>query len=155
MSVAELARRQQPFRLSVVGEQFRQQPSAFGQIREEFRPQIVCWGYQESRENYDRLLAGADVVISTATHDFQGLVMLEAMASGCLALAPNRLAYPEYVPAAQCYTSREDDAEAEAAAAADCLQTLLHQRPATVAPDAWRLSRLVADYRHHIQEAIG
>lgn len=148
----ELARRQQPFRLSVVGEQFRRQPPAFGQIRQEFGAQIVCWGYQESREDYDRLLAGADVVISTATHDFQGLAMLEAMAAGCLALAPRRLAYPEYVPAAQCYSSHEDDVEAEAAAAADCLQTLVHQQPQPIMPDPWRLSGLVADYRHHILE---
>ncbi|MFC4260214.1 DUF3524 domain-containing protein [Marinobacter lacisalsi] len=151
----ELKRRQQSFRLSVVGEQFRRQPPAFGQIREELGQQIVCWGFQDSREDYDRLLATADVVISTATHDFQGLAMLEAMASGCLPLAPRRLAYPEYVPAAQCYASLVEDAAAEAAAAADGLQTLLHQRPAPVAPDAWRLSRLVADYRRHILEVAG
>ena len=151
----ELKHRQQPFRISVVGEQFRRQPPAFDRIRDEFGPQIVCWGFQDSRQDYDRLLAEADVVISTATHDFQGLAMLEAMASGCLALAPRRLAYPEYVPAAQCYGNHEDDAEAEAAAAADRLQTLLHQRPAATAPDAWRLSWLVGEYRRHITESAG
>ncbi|MFL1483475.1 DUF3524 domain-containing protein [Marinobacter sp. LN3S78] len=148
----ELKRRQQPFRLSVVGEQFRRQPPAFDRIQEEFGEYLVHWGFQDRREDYDRLLASADVVVSTATHDFQGLAMLEAMASGCLALAPHRLAYPEYVPASQCYPSREDDVAAEAAGAADCLQTLLHQRPRAVSPDGWRLSRLVLEYRRHINE---
>ncbi|GGY70766.1 tRNA-queuosine alpha-mannosyltransferase domain-containing protein [Marinobacter zhanjiangensis] len=151
----ELKRRQQPFRLSVVGEQFRRQPPAFDRIREEFGQQILCWGFQDSRQDYDRLLATADVAVSTATHDFQGLAMLEAMASGCLALAPRRLAYPEYVPAAQCYASREDDAATEARAAADCLQTLLHEQPEPVMLDAWRLSRLADEYRRHINELSG
>jgi glycosyltransferase involved in cell wall biosynthesis len=148
----ELRRRQQPFRVSVVGEQFRRQPPAFDRIREEFAQQVVCWGFLDRRADYDRLLAEADVVVSTATHDFQGLAMLEAMASGCLALAPQRLAYPEYVPAAQCYASREDDPVVEARAAADALQTLLHQQPDPVVPDAWRLSRLGQAYRRHIDE---
>lgn len=81
--------------------------------------------------------------------------MLEAMASGCLALAPRRLAYPEYVPPSQCYDSLEDDPQAEARAAADTLQTILAQRPAPVRPEDWRTSRLVADYRGQIEELTG
>lgn len=150
----ELKRRQQPFRLSVVGEQFRRQPPAFDGIHDEFGPQLVHWGFMDRREDYDRLLESADIVISTATHDFQGLAMLEAMASGCLALAPDRLAYPEYVSSAQCYPSRLDDAAAEASGAADCLQSLMERRPAAVLPDAWRLSRLLGEYRSHIAEVV-
>ncbi|MGM0571453.1 DUF3524 domain-containing protein [Marinobacter sp.] len=151
----ELHQRQQPFRLSVVGEQFRRQPQAFGQIREEFGEQLVQWGFLEQRGDYDRLLASADIVLSTALHDFQGLAMLEAMASGCLALAPRRLAYPEYVPASQCYESVEEDPAAEARAAADTLQTMLAQRPAPMSPDGWRTSRLMTDYQREIDELTG
>ncbi|SET10233.1 Glycosyl transferases group 1 [Marinobacter segnicrescens] len=151
----ELRRREQPFRLSVVGEQFRQQPGAFSQVREEFGTHLDNWGFLERRGDYDQLLASADVVVSTALHDFQGLAMLEAMASGCLALAPRRLAYPEYVPQSQCYEGHEDDPHAEARAAADTLQTLLAQRPAPVRPEDWRTSRLLVDYRRQIQEIIG
>ncbi|MFW5824611.1 MAG: tRNA-queuosine alpha-mannosyltransferase domain-containing protein [Marinobacter sp.] len=151
----ELRRRRQPFRLSVVGEQFRRRPAAFGQIRAEFGDRLVHWGFLEQRADYDHLLANADIVVSTALHDFQGLAMLEAMASGCLALAPHRLAYPEYVPAGQCYGSYPDDPAAEARAAADSLQALLHQRPAPFSPGRWRTSTLVAQYRRQIDEVSG
>ncbi len=83
-----LASAGQDFRLSVVGEQFRNQPAAFRTIHQRYQNRLLNWGYLASRADYDRLLASADVVVSTAVHDFQGLAMLEAMASGCLALAP-------------------------------------------------------------------
>lgn len=149
-----LRERDKDFRLSVVGEGFRGQPEAFGQIREQFGGRIEHWGFVESRSEYDRLLARADIVISTALHDFQGLSMLEAMASGCLALAPARLAYPEYVPAAQLYTSNTRDPAAEAASAADCLQAMLRDPPAAVAPDPWRASRLRDVYSTSLQALI-
>jgi glycosyltransferase involved in cell wall biosynthesis len=116
-----LEQRSLPFRLSVVGERFRSYPKAFDRIREQFDPCIEHWGFLESREDYDQLLRQADMVVSTALHDFQGLAMLEAMASGCVPLAPDRLAYREYVPELCRYDSYEQDAEREAEAAADSL----------------------------------
>jgi glycosyltransferase involved in cell wall biosynthesis len=137
----------QPFRCSIVGEQFRRQPEAFERIREEFPEHIDHWGYLESRAAYDKLLATADVVISTATHDFQGLSMLEAMAAGCLALAPDRLAYREYVPDSQRYPSLEHDAVAEGEGAANHLVMMLKaENYEPQPPEAWRLSRLREDY---------
>ncbi|MDL0430304.1 DUF3524 domain-containing protein [Marinobacter sp. TBZ242] len=145
----------QDFRLSVVGEQFRNQPEAFDRIHERHRERIVNWGYLKSRSDYDRLLAEADVAISTALHDFQGLSVLEAMASGCMALAPDRLAYPEYVPGAQRYTSHPDDPEAEAAAAAGLLRQLLQQPQEPCVPKAWRLSELQKKYYKVISATLG
>lgn len=136
----------QDFRLSVVGEQFRSQPEAFEQIRQRHNERIVNWGYLASRAAYDELLAKADVVISTALHDFQGLSMLEAMASGCLAIAPNRLAYPEYVPPDQRYDSYEDHPEREAEGAARTLLWALRNSPSATQPDNWRLSNLRQKY---------
>ena len=145
----------QDFRLSVVGEQFRSQPETFGQIHERHRERVVNWGYLNSRAGYDDLLSEADVVITTALHDFQGLSVLEAMASGCIALAPDRLAYPEYVPAAQRYASHTDDPAAEAEAAAGLLRLLLHQPPEPCAPQAWRLSKLQKKYYKVISATLG
>jgi glycosyltransferase involved in cell wall biosynthesis len=154
----------QDFRLSVVGEQFRQAPDAFEQIRQRHGERILNWGFLQDRAEYDRLLCQADVVLSTALHDFQGLSMLEAMACGCLALAPERLAYPEYVPAGQLYASHEDDPEQEAETAADTLGRLLEESPAvgnavesaveSAAPEAWRLSRLQKQYYQEIQTLL-
>lgn len=141
-----LAAAGQDFRISVVGEQFRNQPEAFNLIHQRHRQRIVNWGYLQSRADYDRLLAEADVAISTALHDFQGLSMLEAMASGCMALAPDRLAYPEYVPQAQRYASHADNPAAEADAAAGLLCQLLQQSAEPCPPQAWRLSELQKKY---------
>lgn len=87
------------FRLSVVGQQFRDVPAVFGRAREEFADRIDHWGYLECRDDYFKVLAGADVFVSTAAHEFFGLSAVEAMASGCVPLLPERLAYPELIAA--------------------------------------------------------
>lgn len=51
-------------------------------------------GYAESREAYVQLLRSADVVASTAHHEFFGVAFTEAMAAGCTPLAPRRQSYP-------------------------------------------------------------
>lgn len=144
----------QVFSLSVVGEQFRSQPAVFEQIRERFSGVIRHWGFLERRADYDQLLASADIVISTALHDFQGLSMLEAMASGCLALAPDRLAYPEYVHESQRYESSLDDAEKETSAAVSRLLTMLDSPIPNLTPGDWRLSQLASEYRRMLAELV-
>lgn len=144
----ELASRGQDFRLSVVGQTFRQQPEAFDAIRQRHGHRLVHWGFLPQRSDYDQLLREADVVISSALHDFQGLSMLEAMASGCLALAPDRLAYPEYVPPSQLYPSVPDDANAEARGAANQLTTLLNHSVEPQKPVEWGMGRLAAAYEN-------
>ncbi len=149
-----LRQRSIPFRLSVVGERFRQYPKVFDQIREAFDGRIDHWGYLENRASYDQLLSQADVVVSTALHDFQGLAMLEAMASGCVPLAPDRLAYREYVPGSCRYASHDQEPGREAEAAADQLACLMAGRPPECVPQAWRASRLAADYRSLFDQMI-
>ncbi|UDL06618.1 tRNA-queuosine alpha-mannosyltransferase domain-containing protein [Marinobacter sp. CA1] len=144
----------QRFRLSVVGERFRSQPPEFEAIRSRFGHRLEHWGFLEDRDGYDTLLARADVVVSTALHDFQGLAMLEAMASGCLALAPDRLAYPEYVPEHQRYPSHPTDEGAEARAAAHCLTALLDADASPVQPRQWSLSHLGPRYRELLAELV-
>ena len=144
----ELENRGQDFRLSVVGQTFRQQPEAFDAIRQRHGHRLEHWGFLSQRSEYDQLLHQADVVISTALHDFQGLSMLEAMASGCLALAPDRLAYPEYVPSSQLYPSVADDAQAEARGAADRLTAMLNPSVDPLQPLEWGMGRLAAAYEN-------
>lgn len=149
-----LEEQQQPYRLSVVGEGFRHYPKAFDQIATSFGHRLVHWGFLESRAGYERLLRQADVVLSTALHDFQGLSMLEAMASGCLPLAPDRLAYREYVPDECRYTSHEHNPDAEAEAAVGCLQKVIGQPSLRYPPDAWRASLLAEAYRRLIESCL-
>ena len=56
------------------------------------------FGYVERRSEYLRLIAEADVVVSTARQEFFGLSVVEAMAAGCYPLLPRRLSYPELLP---------------------------------------------------------
>ena len=144
-----------PFRLSVVGERFRNHPKAFDQIHEQFSDRIEQWGFLDSRADYDRLLTQADIVLSTALHDFQGLSMLEAMASGCVPIAPDRLAYREYVPANCRYRSYQDDPGKEAMVAVEKLAELMRQLPGPCYPDEWRGSRLAGQYRDLFNAMIG
>ena len=93
-------------------------------------------------------------MVSTALHDFQGLAMLEAMASGCVPLAPDRLAYREYVPEPCRYASHEQDPEREGVAAAELLADVLRTPPSSFQPEAWRASRLATGYAALIRDLM-
>ena len=150
-----LAEAGQPFRLSVVGEQFRSAPEAFECIAREFEHSIVYWGHIASRDDYEALLTEVDMVLSTALHDFQGLAVLEAMACGAVPVVPDRLAYPEYVPEACRYTSLTDEPEREGRLAAKCIMSLLSQErpdPARFRPDGYRLEQLLPHYETALLE---
>jgi glycosyltransferase involved in cell wall biosynthesis len=90
------------FKLHCLGQSFRQVPNCFERAKKDFKDEIETWGYQ-SKEKYKAILLQADIVVSTAIHDFQGLSMLEAIASGCYPVAPMRVAYPEYILSENCY----------------------------------------------------
>ena len=104
------------FELAVLGERFRHSPPEFDQIEQEFAAQLVQFGFEPSTQRFRALLAGADIVLSTAIHEFQGLAVLEAVAAGCVPVLPARLAYEEYYDGQYLYLS-SDDLEAEAVAA--------------------------------------
>ena len=94
-ALRELGNEGHEFRLSVLGESFGDVPTCFGSAEREFAGRIDHWGYLESAEEYQAALAAADVVVSTAGHEFFGIAVLEAVVAGCFPLVPNRLAYPE------------------------------------------------------------
>lgn len=83
------------FRLSVLGESFRDVPEVFQRAAEKFKPYILNWGFLTSREEYHNCLASADVIVSTADHEFFGIGVVEAAALGAVPVLPSRLAYPE------------------------------------------------------------
>lgn len=94
-----LAERSVPFKLMVVGERFRSWPPAFDRARARLSDQIIQFGYLDSRREYIDCLGAADLVVSTANHEFFGLAVLEAVAAGCWPILPKRLSYPELIPA--------------------------------------------------------
>ncbi len=82
------------FRLSVLGEHFRDVPPVFEQARRRHAERIDHWGFQP-RSVYRQVLAEADILVSTAQHEFFGISVVEAVAAGVLPLVPRRLAYPD------------------------------------------------------------
>ena len=54
--------------------------------------------YAESEAEYARLLWDADVVLSTAVHEFFGVSVVEAIYCGAAPVLPDRLSYPELIP---------------------------------------------------------
>lgn len=83
------------FNLIVIGQHFREIPQAFKDAEKHFANKILTWGYQQTTEQYHRALQNADVVVSTANHEFFGQSVVEAISAGAYPLLPNRLAYPE------------------------------------------------------------
>lgn len=118
-----------PLRMHIVGQQFRQRPEAFNAIHDLLKQQgaLGQWGYIERREDYRELMAQSHVVLSTALHDFQGLSVLEAVATGCRPLVPDREAYPEWFADEYRYHSDLAEPEREARALADRLHQWVDQ----------------------------
>lgn len=100
-----------PFRLAVAGENFRQRPEEFLAAKEVFAQQLIHYGYADS-EDYARLLWQADVIVSTAIHEFFGIAVVEGIYCGAWPLLPNGLTYPEMIPshlrAAHLYDNFDD-----------------------------------------------
>jgi glycosyltransferase involved in cell wall biosynthesis len=87
-----------PFRVALAGENFRIQPAEFAEARERLGTRLIHFGYAESEAEYARLLWDADVVLSTAVHEFFGVSVVEAVYCGAAPVLPNRLSYPELIP---------------------------------------------------------
>jgi glycosyltransferase involved in cell wall biosynthesis len=131
------------FSVNIVGQRFRKAPAIFDQMKEELSDHIGAWGYIDSRAEYLALIRQSHVVVSTALHDFQGLGILEATATGSVPCLPDRLAYREYIPDQFRFTSSPDCAETESEALALRLMKLaeLHQSgKLPLAPDISSLS---------------
>ncbi len=94
-ALALLADRGIPFRLGVIGQEFRDRPAVFETARQRFADRIDHWGYKADRQAYGEVLAWADVVVSTAMFETFGIGVLEAVSAGAFPLLPPRLAYPE------------------------------------------------------------
>lgn len=140
-ALEELAARGIDFRLIVAGAHIDPQAPAFAAARERWAAHTLHWGFAAEPADYSRLLHQADVVVSTALQEFFGIAVVEALYCGCMPILPQRLAYPELLPAAyhaDClYRTRADLVEQLAAV---LQQPALRQRSdwrAIAAPYDW------------------
>lgn len=86
-----------PFRLAVCGTNPRTHTPEFDAAALRHAERIVHWGPAEPAA-YVGLLRAADLVVSTARHEFFGISVCEAIYAGAFPLLPDRLAYPELIP---------------------------------------------------------
>ncbi|MCX8033218.1 MAG: DUF3524 domain-containing protein [Thermoleophilia bacterium] len=88
------------FRLAVAGKEgpLGNTRELFAAAREELAELVVHWGEIKEESVYASLLWAADVVVSTAIHEFFGTAVVEAIYCGCRPVLPRRLSYPELLP---------------------------------------------------------
>lgn len=100
------------FRLIVLGESFDNSPAIFDEALKILSDKVLHVGYVESKAEYAHWLHLADILPVTSRHDFFGASVVQAMACNVIPLLPNRLAYPEHIPAQFAQTFfYEDDVE--------------------------------------------
>lgn len=135
------------YRLAITGQQFRHTPPAFDRIREAFPHRLAQFGFVAPDAGYRAWQEGADIVLSTALHEFQGLAVMEAVSRGCEPVLPDRLAYREFYPRRCLYASCPDDPQAEARAAAGHIGALAGRDPEVPDISACALPALAPRYR--------
>ena len=86
------------FRVAVAGANQGLPSAEFVEAHKRLARHVVQWGRLDRFSDYADLLWQADIVVSTALHEFFGVAVVEALYCGCRPVLPRRLSYPELVP---------------------------------------------------------
>jgi glycosyltransferase involved in cell wall biosynthesis len=84
------------FRVALAGRSYRQSAPEFEAAQRRLGERVMHFGYADD-ERYAELLHQADVVVSTAIHEFFGIAIVEAIYCGCFPVVPRRLSYQEII----------------------------------------------------------
>jgi len=126
----------------ILGQRYRRCPAVFETIEARHGDRIEHMGHVEDRAAYWRRLASSDWVCSTARHEFFGIAVVEAIMAGCLPWLPERLSYPELLPAVARGRSPLEPPEDPAAVVAACRR---HLRPALADRAVARIDDVLED----------
>jgi len=116
-----------------------------------FEHRLVQFGYMDSAADYHALQAGADIILSTALHEFQGLAVMQAVRAGCMPLVPDRLAYREMYPEHCRYQSCPDNLQQEADSAITLLLELAARPSVPIDMSAYSIEQLRPRYLRLLQ----
>lgn len=97
-ALAELVEQGLDFRVAVLGRKSGKPPAVFKRAGELLGDRLVHLGPVEERSEYWSWLFWADLCVSTALQEYQGLAVAEAAWAGCRPLVPDALVYPEIYP---------------------------------------------------------
>lgn len=86
------------FDLILAGDNRHEKPVAFENAWKRYGQRIIHFGYIHDKQKYSELLHKADIVVSTAVHEYFCVAILEAIYCGAHPVVPNRLTYPELIP---------------------------------------------------------
>lgn len=103
-ALIEIQERGIEFNLVVLGEKYAHYPKIFDEAQDKLKDKILHWGFVETQAEYVRWLQLADVLPVTATQDFFGGSVVEAMYCNVVPFLPKRLAYLEHIPEALHHT---------------------------------------------------
>lgn len=87
------------YKLVLLGENFQMHPREFIEARSRLGDRILQYGFVESGEDYANFIMRSDIIVSTALQENFGFAVAEAIYCCTLPLLPNRLSYPEILPA--------------------------------------------------------
>lgn len=87
------------FHLAVLGRSYGRIPPVFSEARDKLQGEILFMGWAENRNTYHYWLQQADILPVTSRQDFFGASVVEAIYANTYPLLPDRLAYPEHIPA--------------------------------------------------------
>ena len=91
------------FRLILLGQTHDNLAGVRQSIDQLFGKELVHCGFAETKNSYASLLHQADIVVSTAMHEFFGVAVIEAIRAGCVPVLPDRLSYRELYPGSYLY----------------------------------------------------
>jgi glycosyltransferase involved in cell wall biosynthesis len=120
--------REVDFKLSVLGQASPQYPDLFDEARNTFADRIVHWGFLPERNDYEAALGEADVILSTADHEFFGIAVAEAVTRGAFPVVPHNLAYPEVLAKLSADDRARCFHDGSAESAASCLTGLAERK---------------------------
>ncbi len=95
------------FRLVIMGEPFIDRPPIFETANKELSERIIFSGFAGDLNEYAKWLKRSTIVVSTSTHEFFGIAIMESVRAGCTPLLPRRLSYPELFPEEFLYDEEE------------------------------------------------